>query len=221
MMVTKGIACNNCDYGTCSGSTCTNGAFFRVDQTYRSASWLFNWLDQDGSVVRQVQPAKPLGAYLIGSQPDWWKLDASSWQEPRFGNPWVSPMPADEVAARLEMRVQSAGGSRFTVGAFDGQDITRIGYVSQYGDVTKSVIMTKTEGTTGMTGKYGWYAVWNATSSGFHAPKRLELVVFNVPRSKWVYWSSCWPAGEKAVWSAAVTAVHVLVQLHQRMPASS
>jgi hypothetical protein len=43
MMVTKGITCNNCDMGTCSGSTCTGGAFFRVDETYRGASWLFNW----------------------------------------------------------------------------------------------------------------------------------------------------------------------------------
>jgi hypothetical protein len=33
------------------------------------------------------------------------------------------------------------------------------------------------------------------TSSGFHAPKRLELIPFNVPRNKAVYWASCWPAG--------------------------
>lgn len=43
MMVTKGIRCINCDYGTCSGGNCTGGAFFRVDQTYRGAQWLFNW----------------------------------------------------------------------------------------------------------------------------------------------------------------------------------
>jgi hypothetical protein len=43
MMVTKGITCNNCDMGSCSGSTCTGGAFFRVDETYREACWLFNW----------------------------------------------------------------------------------------------------------------------------------------------------------------------------------
>jgi hypothetical protein len=43
MMVTKGITCKNCDYGTCSNGTCTGGAFFRVDQTYRGAHWFFNW----------------------------------------------------------------------------------------------------------------------------------------------------------------------------------
>jgi len=43
MMVTKGIRCINCDYGTCANGKCTGGAFFRVDQTYRSSSWLFNW----------------------------------------------------------------------------------------------------------------------------------------------------------------------------------
>ena len=38
-------------------------------------------------------------------------------------------------------------------GAFDGEDVTRIGYVSQFGNVSKQVVMTKTEGTTGMTGE--------------------------------------------------------------------
>jgi hypothetical protein len=50
MMVTKGITCNNCDVGTCtglSGLTCTGGAFFRVDQTYRGSSWYFNWLGEN------------------------------------------------------------------------------------------------------------------------------------------------------------------------------
>lgn len=44
-------------------------------------------------------------------------------------------------------------------------------------------------------GKYGWYAVWNTTQSAFHAPKRLELILFNVPVGKAVLWASCWPAG--------------------------
>jgi hypothetical protein len=72
-------------------------------------------------VVRHVAPSKPAGPYLITAAPDWWQLDdATSWKEPLFGGEygpiWVSPMPANEVAARLEMRVQSAGGSRYTVG---------------------------------------------------------------------------------------------------------
>lgn len=46
-------------------------------------------------------------------------------------------------------------------------------------------------------GQYGWYAVWNSSSpTAYTAPKRLELILFNVPRQKWVYWTSCWPAGE-------------------------
>lgn len=45
-------------------------------------------------------------------------------------------------------------------------------------------------------GSYGWYSVFNTTSSTtYTAPKRLELILFNVPREKWVYWTSCWPAG--------------------------
>lgn len=86
-------------------------------------SLLCSRLDQDGSVVRHVAPSKPAGPYLITAAPDWWQLDdATSWKEPRFGGEygpiWVSPMPANEVAARVEMRVQSAGGSRYTVGEF-------------------------------------------------------------------------------------------------------
>ncbi|KAF6266444.1 hypothetical protein COO60DRAFT_1669869 [Scenedesmus sp. NREL 46B-D3] len=163
MMVTKGITCSNCDMGRCSGSTCTGGAFFRVDETYRGSSWFFNWLDLDGSVVRHVRPALPGQPYLIGSQPDWWRLDdAASWREPRFNSPWA--------AARVEMRVAN-NGQQYTVGAFDGQDSPA----------------SVTQG--------GWYAVWNVTGSGFHAPKRLELILFNVPRNKAVLWSSCWPAG--------------------------
>jgi hypothetical protein len=112
-------------------------------------------LDFDGSVIRHVKPNKPAQPYLIGSQPDWWRLDdAASWREPRFGGPWVSPMPAGEAAARVEMRVAN-NGQQYTVGAFDWQDATRIGYVSQFGDGSKRVVMTRTEGTTGMTGARG------------------------------------------------------------------
>ena len=46
-----------------------------------------------------------------------------------------------------------------------------------------------------LAGPYGWYAVWNTSATGYVAPKRLELILFNVPRQKWVYWTSCWPAG--------------------------
>lgn len=65
-------------------------------------------------------------------------------------------MPDDEVAARIEMRVEN-NGQRYTLGAFDGsygehQQGQRIGYVSQFGDVSKYVVMTRIEGTTGMTG---------------------------------------------------------------------
>lgn len=164
-------------------------------------------MDADGSVVRHVAPSKPVGPYLITSYPDWWKLDdTNSWQEPRFGGEygpvWVSPMPANEVAARIEMRVGTTGGAQYTVGAFDGEDVNRIGYVSQFGNINKQIVMTKTEGITGMTGPYGWYTVWNTTSAtSYTAPKRLELILFNVPREKWVYWTSCWPSGRVLAFS--------------------
>ena len=127
MQVTKGIRCINCDYGTCSSTnnTCKGGAFFRVDLVDSGSSRMFNWLDSDGSVVRQVAPEKPAGPYLITSRPEWWQLDSNnSWLEPRFGGEygavWVSPMPANDVVARIDMRVGVAGGSTYTVGESSG-----------------------------------------------------------------------------------------------------
>jgi hypothetical protein len=45
------------------------------------------------------------------------------------------------------------------------------------------------------SGRTGWYTVFNTTQLGPAAPKRLELVVFGVPRGKAVLWASCWPQG--------------------------
>jgi hypothetical protein len=116
--------------------------------------------DLDGSVIRHLQPTRPAGPYLISSYPDWWRLDnAASYREPRFaigytGAPWISPMPANEMAARIEMRVLDSGGTnRFTIPWTDGEDPTSIGYVTQFGDMSKRVVMTRTEGVLGMTGK--------------------------------------------------------------------
>lgn len=43
MMATKGITCNNCDFGTCANGKCTGGAFFIVDKVYSGSSRMFNW----------------------------------------------------------------------------------------------------------------------------------------------------------------------------------
>jgi hypothetical protein len=44
--------------------------------------------DNDGSLVRLVNPTKPAGRYLIGSYVDWWNWDAGCWLEVR-GVIWV------------------------------------------------------------------------------------------------------------------------------------
>jgi hypothetical protein len=47
------------------------------------------------------------------------------------------------------------------------------------------------------TGNYGMYTVFNQSATVNHAPKRLELIIFNIPRGKHIYWTSCWPSGEQ------------------------
>lgn len=61
-------------------------------------------------------------------------------------------MPANDVLARVEMRVAAAWDQRYTVASFEGEDPERIGYVSQFGDTSLFLEVTKTEGTLGMTG---------------------------------------------------------------------
>lgn len=108
--------------------------------------------------MRRVAPSRPAGPYLIGSTSPWWRLGAGAWQEPAFNGAWVSPLPAlpaagGEAPARLEMRVQAAGGARYTMSAAEGEQLATMGWVSQWGDVTRAVPLSRTEGTVGMTGE--------------------------------------------------------------------
>jgi len=102
----------------------------------------------------------------------------------------VCPRVANVDAARLDVRVLSAaGGSTFTAPLEDGQDNrVTIGYTSLFSSVDKKQIMTKSEGTTGVTGNLGWYTVFQPkpSSGGYHAPKRLRLIVTQLPRERWV-----------------------------------
>eukprot|EP00775_Hariotina_reticulata_P004485 gene4485-4739_t len=44
-------------------------------------------------------------------------------------------------------------------------------------------------------GTNGWYVVWNVTDKGYHAPKRLWLLLNHIPIQREVLWSTCYPAG--------------------------
>ncbi len=63
-----------------------------------------------------------------------------------------------------------------------------IGYTSLFSSVDKRLVMTKTEGTTGVTGNSGWYTVFQPKplTAGNQAPKRLRIMVLNLPRERWV-----------------------------------
>jgi hypothetical protein len=51
------------------------------------------------------------------------------------------------------MHAFTSAGDRYTVGAFDGQIITRIGSVTQFGNPSRWLPVTRTEGTLGITGQ--------------------------------------------------------------------
>jgi len=85
MMVTRGVRVENFDAGTCTAAGCQGNSLFRVDRTDTGSAWQFNWEDNDGSVVRLVNPSKPAGRYLIGSYIPWWNLDDTCWLEVSWG----------------------------------------------------------------------------------------------------------------------------------------
>ena len=79
----------------------------------------------------------------------------------KFNDTWVCPKKPDQDAARLDVRVLSTNGKNaYTVGAFDAENTQQIGWVSQYGDTSKSIIQTRTEGITGVTGACECVCVW-------------------------------------------------------------
>jgi hypothetical protein len=71
------------------------------------------------------------------------------------------------------------------------------------------------------TGSYGMYTVFNQSTTANHAPKRLELIIFNIPRGKHIYWTSCWPTGECQQWRVIIMPVALLSQHISLQPATS
>ncbi|KIY94802.1 hypothetical protein MNEG_13159 [Monoraphidium neglectum] len=197
MMATKQIKIIGSDLGICTAAGCVGNSYFRVDRQHTGASWQFNWEDNDGSVVRSVDPSRPAGRYLIGSWVDWWNVDANCWRENLLSGIWVCPIVPGRNVSRLDMRVTSANAQSFFTIPYEWatMDTTRIGYVSNFAGVDRSMLITKTEGTTGVAGGSGWYVVYNPSAGGYSAPKRLQLYAVNLPRENQIYWTSCWPAG--------------------------
>jgi hypothetical protein len=175
-----------------------------------------------------VAPGRSRRSYLIAGPQPWWRLSSDSWFEPRF-NAWVSPFEqsAGDTVARVDMRVSSrraastgpdisntdadwtgSGGPDrrnlyFTQAVSDSVDELApepIGFVSQFGNASLHLPITRNEGTTGKAGRSGWYVAFNQTrtdnnSPSWVAPKRLELLITNVPRASYVAFTSCWPRG--------------------------
>ena len=201
-MATQGVRVLGADLGGCTAASCAVNSVFRVDRTDTGSAWQFNWLDADGSVVRAVDPSREARAYLVGSYVPWWNLYAGCWAEPRLSGAWVCPARAGVQGARLDVSVRpasSSGGAPFTVPYEAGyQDLTPIGWTSLFADAARRLVMTKTEGTCGVTGDGGWYAVFQPAgpaSNAYAAPRRLVVTATQVALGRWVYWTSCWPVG--------------------------
>ena len=80
--------------------------------------------------------------------------------QPKLSGIWVCPRQPDVDASRLDLSILSpSGDASFTLGADgSGEDLTPIGWVSHFGDAARRMTVTRTEGTTGVSGDGGWCA---------------------------------------------------------------
>lgn len=76
MMVTRGIKCINCDYGTCANGVCTKGAFFVVDQKYTGSAWLFNWWVEEATTGRNRGSEAGACVLIAAGDQVMWRVNA-------------------------------------------------------------------------------------------------------------------------------------------------
>lgn len=187
MSVAKNISYVDVDYD----------AIIRLDVKQTGSSRMFNFLDWDGSATLSTGPQ------IVGGWPTWWDLAPDCFYQNNW-NTWTCPQRDAQVPARLDVRIPGTTIQWGTGASADPTPANYIGYVAQFGhqgDEARSMVITRNEGITGVTGITGWYAHLN---SG--APSQLQIFLTQVPRGTSIIWAMRYPSGriEFGGWEAVL-----------------
>ncbi|KAK2078299.1 hypothetical protein QBZ16_004168 [Prototheca wickerhamii] len=178
MSVAKNISYVDVDYD----------AIIRLDVKQTGSSRMFNFLDWDGSATLSTGPQ------IVGGWPTWWDLAPDCFYQNNW-NTWTCPQRDAQVPARLDVRIPGTTIQWGTGASADPTPANYIGYVAQFGhqgDEARSMVITRNEGITGVTGITGWYAHLN---SG--APSQLQIFLTQVPKGTSIIWAMRYPSGTR------------------------
>ena len=162
-------------------NTDTN-AIIRVDKRETGASRFFNFVAVGGSATLQGT------SQIVGSWPAYWDLSGSSCI---FNEAWQAhscSKMANEDIARLDVRIPGYTVPRNS--AVPPTPENYAGYLSQFGDSSKKMTITKNEGITGVTGNTGWYLRYHQG-----APTTTEVWISQLPIQKYVILAMPYPSG--------------------------
>lgn len=86
------------------------------------------------------------------------QLTRKNQTQPKLSGIWVCPKATNVDVARLDISVRAATGDAVFTAPYDNgvEDRTAIGWTSLFAAADRRLVMTKTEGTTGVTGDGGW-----------------------------------------------------------------
>ena len=157
-------------------------AIIRVDKRETGASRFFNFVAVGGSATLQGT------SQIVGSWPPYWQLSGSTCI---FNEAWQAhscSKMANEDIARLDVRIPGYTVPRDS--AVPPTPDNYAGYLSQFGDYSKRMTITKNEGITGVTGNTGWYLRFNQG-----APTTTEVWLSQLPIQKYIILAMPYPSG--------------------------
>ncbi|RMZ52666.1 hypothetical protein APUTEX25_000785, partial [Auxenochlorella protothecoides] len=176
MSVAKDISYVNVDYD----------AIMRLDVKQTGASRMFNFIGWDGSVTLSTGPQ------IVGGWPTWWNLASDCFFQGNW-NTWTCPQRDAQIPARLEFRIPGYTNQWGTGTAASPDPSNYIGFISQFGyqgTAARSMVITRNEGITGVTGTTGWY-----THIDSGAPKTFQLYLTQLLKGTSIIFATRYPAG--------------------------
>ncbi|MEW5305209.1 MAG: hypothetical protein WDW36_007766 [Sanguina aurantia] len=173
----------------CKGITFKNvdqRALVRSDVMDTGSSRCFNFIDFDGSATQRGR------ASIIGSYPTWWNLGSDCTAQSSFNTYFCDLYPWRGVA-RLDVRVPGFTAQVDSPAALSPSNINHAGYVASFGHWgadARTMIITKNEGITGVTGAGGWYVHFDQGASPY-----LQVFLTQISPGTSILFATRYPAG--------------------------